>query len=186
MRKIVAGLFVSLDGVVEAPQNWHFPYYNDEMFDVVESQLAAADTMLLGRRTYEEFAAYWPNQESGVPLADEINGMEKLVVSTTLRSLDWQNSTLISGDVVEELRRQKQRPGKEISVTGSPTLVRFLIAEGLLDELQLLVHPIIVGGGKRLFADGERVPLRLTESRTLKTGVLYLTYVPDTSEVAER
>ena len=112
--------------------------------------------------------------------------MQKLVVSTTLESLDWQNSTLISGDVAEELRRQKALPGKEISITGSPTLVRSLIAEGLLDELRLLVHPIIVGGGKRLFEDGDRVPLRLTESRTFKTGVLYLTYIPDTSAAAER
>ena len=186
MRKIVAELFVSLDGVVEAPQNWHFPYYNDEMFEVVESQLAAADTMLLGRHTYEEFVTYWPKQTGDVPLADAINGMQKLVVSTTLESLDWQNSTLISGNVAEELRRQKELPGKEISITGSPTLVRFLIAEGLLDELRLLVHPIIVGGGKRLFEDGDRVPLRLTESRTFKTGVLYLTYVPDTVGAAER
>ena len=186
MRKIVAELFVSLDGVVEAPQNWHFPYYNDEMFEVVESQLAAADTMLLGRRTYEEFVTYWPKQTGDVPLADAINGMQKLVVSTTLESLDWQNSTLISGNVAEELRRQKELPGKEISITGSPTLVRFLIAEGLLDELRLLVHPIIVGGGKRLFEDSDRVPLRLTESRTFKTGVLYLTYVPDTVGAAER
>jgi dihydrofolate reductase len=179
MRKIVAGLFISLDGVVEAPEQWHFPYFNDEMGEAVGSQMAAADTMLLGRHTYEEFAAYWPSQGSDVEFANVMNDTPKLVASTTLQSVEWQNSTLLGKDVASELRRIKREPGKDISITGSPTLVRSLLREGMIDELRLLVHPIVVGAGKRLFLDQEeRVPLKLAGSKTFSTGVLYLTYVP--------
>jgi dihydrofolate reductase len=179
MRKIVAGLFVSLDGVFEAPETWHFPYFNDEMSEAVASQMAAADTLLLGRRTYEEFAAYWADKGSEVELADQLNGMPKLVASTTLETVEWQNSSLIEGDVAVALRRLKQQPGRDISISGSGMLVRSLLADGVLDELRLLVHPIVVGSGKRLFDDvAGRVPLKLVESRTFSTGVLYLTYVP--------
>lgn len=179
MRKIVAGLFISLDGVVESPDQWHFPYFNDEMGAAVDAVMTAADTMLLGRQTYQEFASYWPNQTSDVPLADYMNDIPKLVVSTTLATVAWQNSTLIKGDVAEELTRLKQLPGKNISITGSGTLVRSLLRDNLLDELSLLVHPIVVGRGKRLFDDmGAQVALKLVDSRTLSTGVLSLTYAP--------
>ena len=155
MRKIVAGLFISLDGVFEAPDQWHFPYFNDEMGEAVGAQMAAADTMLLGRVTYQEFASYWPHQSSDVGLADVMNTTPKVVVSTTLDSVDeWQNSTLIKGNVVEEITKLKQQPGKDIGVTGSGMLIRSLLRNNLLDELQLLVHPIVVGSGKRLFPDG--------------------------------
>lgn len=180
MRKIVAGLFISLDGVVEAPETWHFPYFNDEMGEIVGSQMAGADTMLLGRRTYEEFAAYWADKGGDVAFADEINATRKLVASRTLTSVEWQNSSLIEGEVGQALRRLKAEPGKDISITGSPTLVRSLLAQGLIDELRLLLHPFVVGGGKRLFETGvlERLPLQLISSRTLATGVIYLTYGP--------
>jgi len=179
MRKIVAELFISLDGVVESPEQWHFPYFNDEMGEAVGSQMAGSDTMLLGRRTYQAFAGYWPDQGSDVELADRMNNTPKLVVSTTLETLEWQNSSLIKGNVVEELTRLKQQPGKNISVTGSGTLVRSLLRDNLLDELRLLVHPIVVGKGKRLFEDGtDQVPLRLVDSKTFSTGVLALTYEP--------
>ncbi len=141
--------------------------------------MAASDTMLLGRVTYQEFAAYWPHQGSGVEMADYINNAHKLVVSTTLDTVAWQNSTLIKGNVVEELTRLKQQPGKNIAITGSATLVRSLLRDGLLDELRLLVHPLVVGRGKRLFEDGgEQQALQLAESKTFSTGVLYLTYQP--------
>jgi dihydrofolate reductase len=181
MRKIVAGLFISLDGVVEAPETWHFPYFNDEMAEAVATQAAAADTMLLGRKTYEEFAAYWPNQSSDEPFADVMNGTPKLVASTTLKAVAWQNSTLIEGDVVEALKGIKEQPGKAISITGSPTLVRSLLRAGVLDELRLLVHPIVVGHGKRLFeAEDQPIPLRLIEAKTFTTGVQAMTYAPVT------
>jgi dihydrofolate reductase len=180
MRKIVAGLFISLDGVVESPDQWHFTYFNDEMGREIGSQMAAADTLLLGRRTYEEFAAYWPDKTGDDdPMANYMNNTPKLVVSRTLDSVEWRNSTLITGNVAEELRGLKQQPGKNISITGSATLVRSLLRDGLLDELRLLVHPIVVGTGRRLFEDGsDRVALKLVEARTFSTGVLALTYEP--------
>jgi dihydrofolate reductase len=179
MRKIVAGLFLSLDGVMEAPETWHFPYFNDEMGEAVASQMAAADTMLLGRRTYEEFAGYWADKGSDVEFAGVVNNTPKLVASTTLKTVEWQNSALIKGDVAEALRRLRQEPGRDISITGSATLVRSLLRDNVLDELRLLVHPIVVGSGKRLFEEtSERVPLKLVDSRTFSTGVLYLTYQP--------
>ena len=179
MKKIVAELFISLDGVVDAPQTWHFPYYNDEMAEVVGSQIADADTIVLGRRTYEEWASSWPNRGSEFVLADKINSAPKLVASTSLVSVDWRNSTLIEGDVSEALRRLKGGPGGEIAVIGSGTLVQSLLRDRVLDELRLLVHPIVVGSGKRLFDDTfGRLPLKLVNSRTFKTGVLYLTYEP--------
>jgi dihydrofolate reductase len=179
MRKIVAGLFISLDGVVESQEKWHMSYFNDEMGEAVGGQMADSDTMLLGRRTYEEFASYWPHQSSDVPPADYMNGVAKLVVSTTLSTVDWHNSTLVSGDVGAELTRIKQQPGKNIGITGSPTLVRSLLRDRLLDELTLLVHPVVVGSGKRLFQDmTDQVPLTLLGARTFRTGVQQVTYAP--------
>jgi dihydrofolate reductase len=177
MRKIVAGLFISLDGVYESPDTWHFPYFNDEMGAEVGGKMAESDTMLLGRQTYEEFASYWPHQSSDVEPADFMNNTPKVVVSNTLKTADWQNTTIVSGDVAAELTKLKQQPGKNIGITGSGTLVRSLLDQGLLDELTLLVHPIVVGKGKRLFdRDMAQVPLKLVSSKTLSTGVLSLTY----------
>ncbi|MFN8591808.1 MAG: dihydrofolate reductase family protein [Thermomicrobiales bacterium] len=178
MRKIVSGLFISLDGVYEAPDQWHFPYFNEEMGAAVQVQMDAADAMLLGRVTYQEFAGFWPQQSSDeVDIAGYMNQTPKFVVSHSLTDVEWQNSTLVSGNVREALTRLKEQPGKNISVVGSGTLVRSLLQEGLLDELRLLVHPIVVGKGKRLFPDGSGpVPLRLTESESFSTGVLALTY----------
>lgn len=179
MRKIVAGLFISLDGVVEAPQDWHFPYFNDEMGEAVAAQANAADMMLFGRNTFEEFAGFWPQQGSDVPFADVINNTPKVLVSTTLGSVDWGPTTIIDGDVIEAVKALKQQPGKDISITGSPTLVRSLLRAGVLDELRLLVHPIVVGRGKRLFeAEDSPIPLRLIEAKTFTTGVQAMTYAP--------
>jgi len=156
MRKIVAGLFISLDGVTEAPENWQLAYINDEMLEAVGSAMPESDTMLLGRRTYEEFAGYWPDQGSEVEFADHMNNTPKLVVSTTLDTVEWRNASLLAGNVAEELTSLKQQPGKDISITGSATLVRSLLREGVLDELRLLVHPIVVGRGGRLFRTASR------------------------------
>lgn len=179
MRKIVAGLFLTVDGVMESPEQWQFPYFNDEMGADVAEKMAAADCMLLGRKTYEEFASYWPEQGGDVPFADVMNGTAKYVVSTTLDSADWQNSTLVNGDIAAQLADLKQQPGKNINITGSATLVRSLLANGLLDELSLLVCPVVVGKGRRLFEEGgEQQALKLADARTLSTGVLSLTYTP--------
>lgn len=178
MRKIVAGLFISLDGVVEAPETWHFPYFSDEMGAAVGAQMERSDTMLLGRKTYEGLAEFWPKQDPATePMAAQMNGTPKLVVSNTLESADWENSTLVNGDVYAELRRIKDQPGGDIGITGSITLVRSLLQHGLLDELNLLVHPLVVGSGQRLFdGDTGQLPLRLLSSQTFENGVLYLTY----------
>jgi dihydrofolate reductase len=181
MRKVVASEFVSLDGVVESPDKWHFPYFNDQMGDAIGAAMAASDAMLIGRVLYEEWAAFWPKQDPDEnPIAARMNGVRKYVVSTTLEEpLEWQNSTLIGDDIAEEISRLKEQPGKDISISGSPTLVRSLLEDGLLDELRLMLHPIVVGSGKRLFGDGgDQKALELVDSKTFSTGVLYLTYQP--------
>ncbi len=188
MRKIVAALFITLDGVIESPDKWHFPYFNDEMGAAVGAAMAASDAMLLGRQTYQEFASFWPNQPAEDPFAQQMNNTPKYVVSTTLDSVDWQNSTLIKGgNLVEEITRLKQQAGKNIAITGSAALVRSLLRDGLLDELNLLMHPIVVGSGKRLFPDGtDQIPLMLVSAQTFSTGVLNLTYQRSGKEDAAR
>ena len=178
MRKIVAGLFVSLDGVVESPEKWQSPYFNEEMGAEIGSQMAASDTLLLGRRTYQEFAAFWPQQGDAGP-AGFMNNAPKLVVSATLKALEWQNSSLIRGDVADYMAKLKTQPGKNVLVAGSPLLVGWLLRQNLLDELGLMVCPVLVGRGARLFDDdGGQVPLNLMGSKTFSTGVLNLTYRP--------
>jgi dihydrofolate reductase len=175
MRKITAGLFITLDGVVEAPEKWSRDYASPEIDQAIGASLAQADAMLLGRVTYETFAASFAGQTGGI--ADAMNGMPKFVVSKTLRKTDWQNSELIKGNVREEVLKLKQQPGRNIGISGSTTLVRWLLGEGLLDELTLVIVPLVLGSGKRLFAqDGDRVSLKLADSKTTKTGVLITRY----------
>jgi dihydrofolate reductase len=177
---------VSLDGVVESPEKWQLPYFNDEMGEVIGAAMTEADAMLLGRVTYQEFASYWPGVSSeDQPFAEHMNNTPKYVVSTTREEpLEWNNSTLIKGNVAEEIAKLKQQPGKDIGITGSATLVQSLLQDDLLDELGLLVHPIVVGSGKRLFEDGgDQKALKLVDSRVFSTGVVYLTYQPDREEV---
>jgi len=181
MRKVVAAEFLSLDGVMEAPDRWHFPYLNDEMEQVIGEGFAASDAMLMGRVNYEEWAAYWPQQDPEEnPVAALMNSRRKYIVSTTLEEpLEWSNSTLIKENVAEEIEKLKNQPGKDIVISGSATLVQSLLRYGLLDELRLLVHPILVGGGKRLFdKEAETKPLELVNSKTFSTGVIYLTFRP--------
>lgn len=177
MRKIVAGLAVTLDGVVDSPSgNWMM--FNDEMQEIIDAGVAEADAILLGRRTYLEFAAMWPRLGGDVPMADFMNGTPKYVASSTLRSLEWAGSTLLTGDLATELTELKRRPGKNIQIPGSPRLVRSLLAGGLLDELSLMIHPVVLGTGARLFdGQADRMDLKLQDSRTLGTGVISATYV---------
>jgi dihydrofolate reductase len=180
MRDILAVEFVSLDGVVESPEKWTGPYMDDEIGQAMQAGMDASDAMLLGRRTYEEFVAYWPDKTAeDDPYADYINATQKFVVSTTLKSVEWRNSTLITGDVAEELTKLKQQPGRDIAMIGSPTLMRSLLRDGLLDRLNLYVFPVVLGGGKRLFEEGiGELPLELVDSRAYKTGVVSLAYAP--------
>ncbi|MBB5866898.1 dihydrofolate reductase [Allocatelliglobosispora scoriae] len=184
MRKITAGLFISLDGVVEAPDQWHFPYFNDEMGASVDATLGAADTMLLGRKTYDSFAGAWPDREAAggedAHFAAKLGDARKIVVSNQRLDFTWRNSEQLRGDFVEAVTALKNEPGDSaIAMSGSVSIVRQLLAAGLLDELHLLVHPIAVRKGERLFDDGEpSIPLTLISSQTFKTGVLSLLYAP--------
>jgi dihydrofolate reductase len=180
MRKVVAGLFVSLDGVTDAPETWTGPYFSPEIGQEIGTVMAQGDTMLLGRKTYETFAASFAGQTGG--MADGMNNTPKLVASRTLEEVTWQNSTLIKGDVADELRRLKQQDGKNINISGSLTLIRSLLHDGLLDELRLQLFPVVVGSGARLFEGYDsRLGLSLADSQTFETGVVNLIYRPATS-----
>jgi dihydrofolate reductase len=188
MRKITAGLFISLDGVVEAPDQWHFPYFNEEMGAAVDATLGAADTVLFGRKTYDSFAGAWPEREAAgeedAGLAKALGDARKIVVSNQQLEFTWRNSEQLEGDLVEAVTALKNEPGGNIALSGSVSVVRQLLAAGLLDELHLLVHPIAVRKGMRLFDDGETpIPLRLISSETFETGVLNLVYAQAESTV---
>jgi dihydrofolate reductase len=184
MKKITAGLFISLDGVVEAPDQWHFPYFNDEMGAAVDGQLGAADTLLLGRVTYDSFAGAWPEREAAgeedAYFAKKLGDARKIVVSRQRLDFTWRNSEQLQGDLVEAVTALKNEPGESaIGISGSVSIVRQLLAAGLLDELHLLVHPIAVRKGMRLFDEGDTsIPLALVSSTPFQTGVLYLVYGP--------
>ncbi|MEA2932417.1 MAG: hypothetical protein QOI56_1202 [Actinomycetota bacterium] len=184
MRKITAGLFISVDGVVEDPQLWHFPYFNDEMGAAVSATVGAADTLLLGRKTYDSFAGAWPDREAAgeadAGMAKALGDARKIVVSNQELEFTWRNSEQLQGDLVEAVRALKKEPGDTpIAMSGSVSVVRQLLAAGLLDELHLLVHPIAVRKGMRLFDEAESpLPLTLLSSETFETGVLSLVYGP--------
>jgi dihydrofolate reductase len=181
MRKVVSGLFISLDGVTERPDKWQFDNFDEDMAAAMGSHLDAEDAILLGRVTYQEWAPYWP-ASTDEPYASHINGTPKYVVSTTLDEVGWgtwDNVRLIRSDPAGEIARLKQQPGKNIGVAGSPTLVRSLLQGNLLDRLTLMIHPVVVGRGKRLFTGrGGLKRLKLVDSKTTRTGVVLATYEP--------
>ena len=181
MRKIKSNFFISLDGVVESPDKWHFPYFNDEMGSAVGAGAANVDAYLMGRVLYEEWAAYWP-EHADEPFGDVLNNAKKYVVSNTLTSAGWENSEIINGDVAATIAALKAEEGGDIVMSGSATTVRWLLREGLLDELHLFVHPIVVGDGMaRLFTpDQPQTKLELLGAETFETGVLNLAYAPAT------
>jgi dihydrofolate reductase len=199
MSKLVVSEFLTLDGVMQAPGDpnedrsggfdqggWQLAFFDDVFGRAITDAFGATGGLLLGRRTYEIFAAHWPNQPADDPLAGTMNRLPKYVVSTTLEEpLDWQNSALISSNVPDEIAKVKEQPGKEIQVIGSGELVQTLIQHDLVDEYRLMIHPIVLGNGKRLFRDGGLpARLRLVDSKPTTTGVLLLTYVPTPAEDA--
>jgi dihydrofolate reductase len=176
MRKIVVTEFVSLDGVMENP-GWTFPYWNDEIAQFKGEESSASDALLLGRVTYQGFAAAWPESEDeGAPY---FNSVRKYVVSTTLDTAEWNNSTLINENVVEGITKLKQQDGQDITVHGSATLVQTLMQHGLVDRYRLLVYPVVLGQGKRLFQEGTTATLKLLESQAFSSGVVALIYEPE-------
>ena len=179
MGRIVSNFFISVDGVVESPNLWHFPFWSDEMGAVVGGGMQTAGAFLMGRKLYDEWSEYWPSAEADQGVATFFNGIRKFVVSSTLEKAEWNNTTLISGDVAARLRELKTEIDGDIQMSGSATTVRWLMANGLLDELNLLVHPIVVGHGQRLFEDTPTHKLKLLKSETIPNGVLNLTYAPE-------
>jgi dihydrofolate reductase len=178
MRKVVSGLFISLDGVVESPEKWQFDNFDADMGAALEAHITAEDTILLGRVTYQDWAPYWPTS-TDEPYASHINNTPKYVFSTTLDKVEWKNSTLVKGSLADEIARLKKQPGKNIGVAGSPTLVRSMLQQNLLDQLTLMFHPVIVGKGKRLFDRWDDLKrLKLVASQTTSTGVSLLTFQP--------
>lgn len=177
--KIVVTEFMTLDGVVGEPQQWSFPYWSEETGAFKLEELRASDAQLLGRITYEGFASAWPNMEKDpAGFADKMNSMPKYVVSTTLKKAAWENSTIIKKNVAQEIAALKEQPGGDILVAGSVTLIRTLIEHDLVDEYRLLVYPIVLGKGKRLFTDGTVASLQLTESKPMGSGVVLMRYAP--------
>jgi dihydrofolate reductase len=196
MPRIIVSEFLTLDGVMQAPGDpnedrsggfeqggWQLNYFDDIFGATMMEAFAATGGMLLGRLTYENFAAHWPKQPADDPLAAQMNGLQKYVVSRTLSEpLAWQNSTLIKDDVPGEIAKLRRGSGKEIQVIGSGELVRTLAENDLVDAYRLMVHPLILGTGKRLFREGTPLTkLRLVDSKPTTTGVLILTYEPATS-----
>jgi len=180
MRQLVVYTYVTVDGVAESPEEWQFPYYSKDVEDFNVSQILNADAILIGRKTYEIFVRFWPqkrNNEFGI--ADKLNSMPKYVVSSTLDDTSWGNSTVIRGDVAAEVAKLKEQAGSYLAVPGSLTLARSLMASELVDEIRLLVHPVVMGSGRRLFeSDCPSLRLELRESRAFGSGVVYLAYAP--------
>jgi dihydrofolate reductase len=186
MGKIVATEFISLDGVIEDPGGaedfahggWTFEIDRGEEGDRFKmGELEEAEAQLLGRVTYEGFAAAWPSMEDDQGFAEKMNSMPKYVYSTTIENADWNNTTVLSGDFAADIARARDEIDGVILVAGSARLVQGLIANDLLDELRLMVFPVVLGGGKRLFADdGGKVPLKLADARTVGAGIQLVTY----------
>ena len=177
--RLVATEYVSLDGVFEEPGQWSFPFFDDAAGQLKWRELQASDALLLGRRTYEGFAAAWPSMTDEAGFADRMNSMPKYVVSSTLESADWPGSQLLRGDVVDEVRRLKEQPGRDLLLSGSAQLFNALHNEGLIDLYRLMVHPIVLGKGARLFADDDASrTLRLTHTESFGSGIVILEYEP--------
>jgi dihydrofolate reductase len=179
MGRIVSNFFIALDGVVEAPNEWHFPYFDDEMGRVISAGMQNQTAFLLGRRLYDEWSVYWPNQADDVPFSSHINNLPKyLLTHRPVPGGIWKNTTVLGDGAVAQVQSLKEQIEGDIGMSGCATTVRWLLVQGLLDELNLLVHPIAVGKGQRLFDDTGTVPLKLISSNTLPTGVLHLRYAP--------
>jgi dihydrofolate reductase len=177
MRKLKVAELLSLDGVMELPNTWAFPFMTEEIGMDVASSLSKIDTLLYGRVTYEEMADAWPSRTG--EMADRFNSLPKYVVSTTLSEVTWNNSTLIKENIAEEVSKLKHEIGQDILLLGSRDLVHTLMQHDLIDEYDLTIFPIVLGsGGKRLFREGINKTLRLVESKTYSTGVVSLTYQP--------
>lgn len=180
MGKVIVYEYMTLDGIMEAPEKWQFPYLSPDVAESIQSQISAADAILLGRVTYDIFAASWPirtHNEFGV--ADKLNSVPKYVFSSTLEQPLWNHTTQVKEKVPEEIARLKHVYDGNLAILGSATLVQSLMSSGLIDEFQLMVYPIILGNGKLLFTEGNQLALKLVEVKKFSSGTLLLRYQPD-------
>jgi dihydrofolate reductase len=175
MRKLIVTEFVSLDGVAESPM-WTFKYWNDEIANFKGEETSAGQDMLLGRVTYQGFAQAWPNSKDEG--ATYFNGARKYVVTSTLDKLEWNNSVAVKGNLVDEIRKLKAQDGPDLVVHGSIELVQALLQNDLVDQVRMLVYPVVVGTGKRMFLEGTKTTLKLVENRPISSGVVGLIYEP--------
>jgi dihydrofolate reductase len=178
MRNVVVTMFMTLDGVIQDPHHWSFPYWNDDIAKFKYEELFASDALLLGRVTYEGFAEAWPQRDNNDPFTNRINTLAKYVVSTTLDKAEWNNSQIISANVLAEIKKLKQQDGMDIAVHGSATLVQTLIEHNLVDVYRLLVYPLVLGSGLRLFQEGSKTNLKRVEQIPFSTGVVGFIYHP--------
>ena len=192
MRKIIVSTFLSMDGVLQAPGGpyeddtnhfkwggWSFHYWDELMNNTMGKIISGPFDLLLGRRTYEIFAAHWPYQEND-PVAETFGRIQKYVVATTAIDLSWQNSTLITGDIVSGLKKLKEQEGPDLLVNGSGRLIQTLLANQLVDELHTWIFPVTLGSGKKLFEEGTQAgQWKLTDTTVSTTGVIIASYVPD-------
>jgi len=179
MRKIIVTQFITLDGVIENPHFWSFPYFTDEIKKFKNEELLASDTQLLGRVTYDAFAEHWPTQTD--EYGNRLNSLPKYAVSKTLKKTTWNNSIIINRNVEEEILKLKQQQGRDILVHGSHTLLKLLMKANLIDQYNLLVFPIVLGKGIRLFDNEESSKLKLIETKTYSSGVVFLKYQSEPS-----
>jgi len=187
MRKLVVSESLTLDGVFESPDKskndtfehagWSEPYANEEQMKYVSERMSGGDTLLLGRVTYQRLQAGWSSRTD--PFADYMNKVKKYVVSMTLKKAEWNNTTLIKGEIAEEIAKLKKQPGKDIAVIGSAALVRTLMDHGLIDEFALLIYPVVLGTGKRFFAGENKTTLNLKETKAFNSGVVFMSYEPE-------
>ena len=192
MRKVIVSEYVTLDGVMEDPGGaegfehggWSFQFWNEEAAKFKFDELFASDALLLGRVTYQGFAKAWPTMKDEGGFADRMNSLPKFVVSTTLKEVEWNNAKLMKGNIAEEVSKLKQQPGQDILIAGSGELVHTLMQHDLIDEYRLMVHPVVLGSGKRLFRDGTGTKvLKLIETKTFSSGVVLLSYQPAGKEM---
>ncbi|WP_227357456.1 dihydrofolate reductase family protein [Haladaptatus salinisoli] len=178
-RNLIVSEFLTLDGVMEAPEEWSFAFFSEEQQEYKHDELFASGALLLGRTTYESFAEAWPDRTDETGFADRMNSLPKYIVSTSLEEAEWNNSTIIDGDVTEEVAALKQEDGKDILVNGSGELVDTLVEHDLVDEYRLMVHPVVQGSGKRLFTGAnEPMTMSLVDTEAFSSGVVVLTYKP--------
>ena len=174
MRKIIESTLVSADGVIGSPPLWAMDYRDEEVTRDALERLSGSDAMLIGRGTYELFAATWPGQTD--EFAQRMNGIRKYVLSSTLAGADWSNSTIVRGDVLAEVTKIKEQDGRDLALFGHGRLAQTLLENGLIDELRLSVHPVLAGAGLPQFSNGRKTPLKLVSAKTFTTGVVVLSY----------